>query len=74
MVQVLEVELGNVSCRVGFVFVSNLSELKIFERESDLFNKRVDLNITYLHKWVKQSRFGLPIYLPTRVIAKQVST
>ena len=35
-------ELGNVSCRVGFVFGLNLNGLKNLKPEPDLFNKRVE--------------------------------
>ena len=75
-----EVELRLESCRVRFVFGLNLNRLKTPEPEPDLFNrlrnpdpnrlrlKRVDLNLTRLHKQVKRGRFGLPIYLPTCLI------
>ena len=75
------IEVGNVSCRIGFVFGLKLNGLKNPKPELDLFNKRVenlnpnrlkvkrvDLNPTRLHKQVKQVRFGLPIYLLTYLI------
>ena len=35
-------KLGNVSCQVGFVFMSKLNGLKTPEHELDLFNKRFE--------------------------------
>jgi len=73
-----DLELGNVSCRVGFVFGLNLNGLKNPKPEPDPFNKRVenlnpnrlrlkrvDLNPTRLTKQVKRVGFRLPIYLLT---------
>ena len=64
-----KLELGLGSCRVGFVFGLNLNGLKPSESEPDLFNKRVDLNPTCLHKQVKRVGFRSPIYLSTYLIA-----
>ena len=75
-------ELGNVSGQVGFVFGLNLNGLKNSKPEPDLFNKRVEnlnpnrlrlkrvgLNPTRLSKQVKRVGFRLPIYLPTQLIS-----
>ena len=68
--------------RVGFVFGLSLNGLENLKPEPNLFNKqvenpnlnrlkleRVDLNLTRLHKQVKWVKFGVPIYLPTYLIA-----